>query len=118
VIRLDDYAGRDIRLTDERLEHIERRPEMKSQVARVELFAVRNDDYPGGWFYRFQYYHPEDGKILRYDNAHDDDELGWHHRHVRSGEDSEIAFHGLVVHVTRFMHEIAELTDTEETTHD
>lgn len=20
---------------------------------RVEMFAVRDDDYPGGWFYRF-----------------------------------------------------------------
>ena len=23
---------------------------------RVEMFAIPNDDYPGGWFYRFQYY--------------------------------------------------------------
>lgn len=34
---------------------------------RVEMFAIRDDDYPGGWFYRFQYYHPEDGERLRYD---------------------------------------------------
>jgi hypothetical protein len=26
---------------------------------RVELFAIRDDEYPGSWFYRFQYYHPE-----------------------------------------------------------
>ncbi len=24
---------------------------------RVEIFAIRDDDYPDGWFYRFQYYH-------------------------------------------------------------
>lgn len=39
---------------------------------RVEMFAIRDGDYPGGWFYRFPYYHSEDGEILRYDNAHDD----------------------------------------------
>lgn len=39
---------------------------------RVEMFAIPDDDYPGGWFYRFQYYHPDEGEILRYDNAHDD----------------------------------------------
>lgn len=84
---------------------------------RVEMFAIRTDDYSGGWFYRFQYYHPEDGPILRYDNAHDDPDLGWHHRHVRFGDDTEIEFHGIVTHVTRFLNEIAELT-TEETDHD
>jgi hypothetical protein len=84
---------------------------------RVEMFAVRDGDYPGGWFYRFQYYHPEEGEILRYDNAHDDIGLGWHHRHVRFGDDTDIEFHGLVAHVTRFLNEIAQLT-TEETTHD
>lgn len=36
---------------------------------RIELFAVPDDDYPSGWFYRFQYYHPEQGELLRYDNA-------------------------------------------------
>lgn len=85
---------------------------------RVELFAIRDGDYPGGWFYRFQYYHPEGGEILRYDNAHADDDLGWHHRHVRVGDDSEIEFHGLVPHVSRFLHDIAGLTHEEETPHD
>ena len=84
---------------------------------RVEMFAIPNDDYPGGWFYRFQYYHPEDGPILRYDNAHDDADLGWHHRHIRFGDDTEIEFHGIVTHVTRFLNEIAELT-TEGATHE
>lgn len=34
--RLSDYADRDVRLTDERLEHIEQRPEMEGQTDRVE----------------------------------------------------------------------------------
>ena len=90
---------------------------------RVEMFAVRDDDYPGGWFYRFQYYVPDDGPILRYDNAHDDDDLGKHHRHIRAGEDTEIGFHGIVPHVVRFLTEVDDLaengtdtdTDTENT---
>jgi hypothetical protein len=85
---------------------------------RVEMFAVRDDDYPGGWFYRFQYYHPEEGEILRYDNAHDDPDLGWHHRHVRFGEDTEIEFGNLVSHVTLFLQEIAAMTTTEDDTDD
>ena len=28
---------------------------------RVEMFAIEDEDYPGGWFYRFQYYHREEG---------------------------------------------------------
>ncbi len=78
---------------------------------RVEMFAIRDDDYPGGWFYRFQYYHPDEGTILRYDNAHDDDALGWHHRHVAFGEDSDIVFLTLVAHVARFLHDIASLIE-------
>lgn len=82
---------------------------------RVEMFALRDETHPGGWFYRFQYYHPDEGEILRYDNAHEDADLGWHHRHIRFGEDTEIEFHGLVPHVTRFLHEIADLTDSTTT---
>lgn len=80
---------------------------------RVELFAIRDDDYPGGWFYRFQYYHPDEGEILRYDNAHEDDEIGWHHRHSAFGEDTEIPFQNIVSHVALFLNEIAELTNAE-----
>ena len=36
MIKLEDYSGRTIRLTDERLEHIERRPEMWGQQDRIE----------------------------------------------------------------------------------
>jgi len=85
---------------------------------RVEMFAIPDDDYPGGWFYRFQYYHPEGSEILRYDNAHDDEDLGWHRRHVSFGEDSEIKFQNIIAHVTRFLREVAHLTNIEDTTHD
>jgi hypothetical protein len=85
---------------------------------RVEMFAIADRGYPGGWFYRFQYYHPEEGEILRYDNAHDDDDLGRHHRHVGFGEDTEIEFRSVTTHVARFLHEVARYTDTEATNHD
>jgi len=85
---------------------------------RVEMFAVEDSDYPGGWFYRFQYYHPQQGERLRYDNAHDDDELGWHHRHVTPGEDSEIEFQNITAHVARFLQEVAQLSTTEDAHHD
>jgi hypothetical protein len=86
---------------------------------RVEIFAVPDDDYPGGWFYRFQYYHPEQGEILRYDNAHDDDDLGWHHRHISFGDDTEIEFQNIVTHVQRFLTEIARIADIADgETHD
>lgn len=85
---------------------------------RVEMFAVPDGDYPGGWFYRFQYYHPGKGEILRYDNAHDDDTLGWHHRHVSVGEDTEIAFQNITAHVARFLQEVGDSTNNENTTDD
>ena len=65
--------------------------------------------------HRFQYYHPDDGEILRYDNAHDDNTLGTHHRHIRFGDDTEIQFHGLVVHLMRFLNEVWELAPDEDT---
>lgn len=85
---------------------------------RVEMFAVEDDDYPGDWFYRFQYYNPETGEILRYDNAHDDEDLGWHHRHVSFDGNSEITFQNLTAHVARFLQEVAYLTSSEDTDHD
>ena len=85
---------------------------------RVELFAIRDEDYPGGWFYRFQYYHPAEGEILRYDNAHDDDDLGWHHRHVRFGADAGIEFRNITTHVARFLQDVARIATTEHTNHD
>jgi hypothetical protein len=85
---------------------------------RIEMFAIEDDDYAGGWFYRFQYYNEETGEILRYDNAHDDDDLGWHHRHVTFGEDTEIEFQNITAHTARFLQEVGTLTENEDTKHD
>lgn len=72
---------------------------------RVELFAVEDSSYPGGFYYRFQFYDPEVGKtILRYDNAHDAD-VGPHHRH-RGDDVTGIEFQGLRAHVGRFRQEV------------
>jgi hypothetical protein len=78
---------------------------------RVEMFAIADASYPGGWFYRFQYYHPEQGDILRYDNAHDDDTLGQHHRHAAGGTDTALSFQSLVAHVALFLNEIASMME-------
>jgi len=85
---------------------------------RVEMFAIPDGDYPGEWFYRFQYYHPKEGEILRYDNAHDDEDLGWHHRHVAFGEDTSIEFKNITAHAARFLQEVASFTHSEDTNHD
>lgn len=85
---------------------------------RIEIFAVQDEDYPGDWFYRFQFYHPETGEILRYDNAHDTAELGWHHRHINFGEDSEIKFQNITAHVARFLQEVDQLTSNTNTDND
>lgn len=85
---------------------------------RVEMFAIKDGDYPGGWFYRFQYYHPKEGEILRYDNAHDDADLNWHHRHISFGDDNEIKFQNITTHVVRFLQEVDHLTNIENPNHD
>jgi len=64
--------------------------------SRVDLFAVESSSYPGGYYYRFQYYTPDESDaILRYDNAADAHGVGPHHRH---GSDTvtRIIFHGLI----------------------
>ena len=83
-----------------------------TEGTRVELFAVESSSYPGGYFYRFQYYEPVAGvTLLRYDNAHDS-EVGPHHRH--RGEKVEgIEFSGLQEHVARFRTEVFEINDNE-----
>lgn len=85
--------------------------ELNTEVpqGQVELFALQDGDYPGDWFYRFQFFHPDTGPILRYDNAHDDDTLGWHHRHISFGDDSEIAFVGMSAHVSRFLLDLSSI---------
>ncbi|ERG90006.1 MAG: hypothetical protein J07HQW1_00019 [Haloquadratum walsbyi J07HQW1] len=85
---------------------------------RVEIFVVPDEDYPGDWFYRFQFYHPETGEIPRYDNAHDTDDIGWHHRHINFGTDSEINFQSITAHAARFLQEVNHLTSIENTDHD
>jgi len=76
----------------------------------VEGFATDSAEYPGGVYYRLQYY-DADGTILRYDNAHDSD-VGPHHRHQRTA-DGEVTvegidFDGLQNHVDRFLEEVYE----------
>jgi hypothetical protein len=44
VRTLSDYADVDIRLTEERLSHIERRPEMTDQLDRIEETLQSPDD--------------------------------------------------------------------------
>lgn len=39
-----DYAGRELRLTDERADHIERRPEMVGQRAKIEATLANPDE--------------------------------------------------------------------------
>lgn len=75
---------------------------------RVQLFAVEDSAYPGGYYYRFQYYSPGTGEeILRYDNAHDSD-IGPHHRH-RGDAVRGIEFDGLATHVARFRQEVVQI---------
>ncbi|GAB7020474.1 toxin-antitoxin system TumE family protein [Halostagnicola bangensis] len=75
---------------------------------RVRLFAVENSSEPGGYYYRFQYYAPDEGEqILRYDNAHDSD-VGPHHRHEGDAV-SGIEFDGFEAHVARFRKEVLQI---------
>lgn len=75
---------------------------------RVQLFAVEDSSYPGGYYYRFQYYSPgEREEILRYDNAHHSD-VGPHHRH-EGDEVAGIDFDGLTAHVARFRSEVFDI---------
>ena len=75
---------------------------------RFEIFAVEDSSYDGGYFYHFEYYHPEEGHILRYDNANDAHGVGPHHHH--HGDDvSGLTFHGLKDHAARFRNEVRKL---------
>lgn len=77
---------------------------------RVELFAVEDSTAPGGYAYRFQFYHPGDADtILRYDNAHDSP-VGPHHRH-HEGEVTGIEFTDLETHLDRFRTEVRQLNE-------
>lgn len=77
---------------------------------RVQLFAVEDSSYPGGYFYRFQHYSPDESlEILRYDNAHDSI-IGPHHRH-EGGAVSGIEFDGLRAHLERFRLEVQAINE-------
>lgn len=49
---------------------------------RCAVEVVESSDHPPGYRYRFQLYQPDGGTLLRYDNFHERDDVGWHHRHV------------------------------------
>lgn len=75
--------------------------------SRVSLFACEDSARPGGYKYSFQHYDPDSGQtLLRYDNAHEHPNAGWHHRHVRGGEPEAIDFEGLGAHLRRFRREV------------
>lgn len=44
MYRLTDVTGQDLRLTDERLEHIERRPEMVGQLESIKETVAEPDE--------------------------------------------------------------------------
>ena len=85
---------------------------------RVEMFAIEDHDYPETGPTGSSFNDLATGEILRYDNAHDDDDPGWHHRHVSFGEDSGIEFLNVTAHIARFLQEVAHLTGIEDTDHD
>jgi len=72
---------------------------------RVDLFAVEDSSYPGGYYYHFQYYNrSEEEELLRYDNTSDAHGVGPHHRH---GEEvTGLEFAGLAAHVEQFLVEV------------
>ena len=75
---------------------------------RVDLFAVEDGSYPGGYYYHFQYYNrPREAELLRYDNTSDAHGVGNHHRHAFD-EVTGIEFESLSVHVSRFLSEVFE----------
>jgi len=79
--------------------------------SRVVLFACRDDSYPGGVYYRMQYYDTETGEtLLRYDDAHEDPEIGWHHRHAGE-ERTAIEFTDIRTHKDRFLDEVETIHD-------
>lgn len=75
---------------------------------RFEMFAVEDSAYDGGYFYRFEYYHPEERHILHYDDSNDAHGVGPHHRHYRD-DVSGLSFRGLENHAERFQNEVRKL---------
>lgn len=78
--------------------------------SRIVAYARTDPGYPGGVYYRMQYYDTEvEETILRYDNAHDAD-VGPHHRH-RGNEVEGIEFTNIDDHYDRFLKEVEEIHD-------
>ena len=78
--------------------------------ARVVLFAVENDEFPGGVNYRFAYLDAGSGQnLLRYENSRVPRHgVGVHHRHSGTVV-THVPFHGLESHVSRFWKEVNEI---------
>lgn len=92
------------------------RHEFRDDRSAYEMSAVRDPEYPGGVFYHFHYWDMADHhRLLRYDNAHDDDDLGEHHRHGEEGNpndpDREIEFEGIWTQIDRFLQEVSTKHD-------
>jgi len=84
--------------------------ELEAGGTRIELFACEDSSRPGGYRYRFQCYEPDDGTLLRYDNAHEHPTAGRHHRHTADGDEPEpITFDGLADHLDRFREEVTDI---------
>ena len=79
----------------------------------IEVEAVRAEDAPGGVSYSFQHFDPESGAtLLRYDNAHDDPDLGEHHRHGNDLDptdvDRELELTNAYDHLRTFLDEVTD----------
>ena len=84
-------------------------PVEKDGSRYVVVFTVVDSGYPGGYYYRFQYYDTDSEEaILRYDNANDAHGVGPHHRHLFD-EVTGLTFRGLESHVLRFTIEVLEI---------
>lgn len=84
--------------------------------SKFEMFACTDADSPNGIYYRFNYWDPtkktDVKSLLRYDNAYENDEAGWHHRHVWEGGafvKKSTSWAGLTAHATAFLEEVYEI---------
>jgi hypothetical protein len=77
----------------------------------IDIFAVEDSSYPGGYFYRFQYYAADGEEILRYDASRTPRHgAGCHHRH-RGPDPTDVQFDSLDTHINRFITEVYEIHD-------
>lgn len=100
---VDDYAVGEPIYVD--------RHEFGDDPSAYEMSAIRDPEYPGGVFYHFHYWDTADHhRLLRYDNAHDEPELGAHHRHGEEDNpddpDRGTEFEDIWTHIDRFLEEV------------